>query len=263
MTVRSTFSRPLQWIPTLRLSRHHHHHLFLLLLLEQYYFALFCAYVVLFLLYGAMAVRHRRNSTWLHTSTLGVIAVGAIECLAMFALYAVMNSTGQPACCPAPLLALAAVALNTLKRTISRVLLLVICLGVGVVRPTLDKCRTGVVATVGSLFFVLVLWKDCSLLESNGAPKTSISALSLPVLFLDASFLTWIFYALAQVRVRVGLCCGIVLRMRLAFVAYEERQRDPRGYVLNLPSPPFPLSAARSRRSCKTRPTGPRRNSRS
>ena len=61
----------------------------------------------------------------------------------------------------------------------------------------------------------------------------------------------------------VGLCCGIVLRMRLAFVAYEERQRDPRGYVLNLPSPPFPLSAARSRRSCKTRPTGPRRNSRS
>ena len=173
-----------------------------------YYGALMVAYVALFVVYGALAHRHRAHATWLHKATLGVIAVGAAECLSMFMLYMLMNITGQPACCPAPLLALTSTVLNTLKRAVSRVLVLLICTGVGVVRPTLDRCRAGGVAAVGSLFFLLVLCKDAAYLESNGSPKAHLDALSLPVLILDSVCVAFSFQR------RAGVCGRAQTRAR-------------------------------------------------
>ena len=52
-----------------------------------------------------------------------------------------MNLRGTPYCCPFPVLVEVAMIVESFRRTLSRALLLVLCLGYGVARPSVTETR--------------------------------------------------------------------------------------------------------------------------
>lgn len=100
-----------------------------------------------------------------------------------------------------------AVTLGAVRKTISRMLILVVSMGYGVVRPTLGGI-TSKVLMLGAAYFVAT----CSLdvMQNVGTIDDLTSSarifLVLPVAVLDAIFILWIFTSLsktlAQLQVR-------------------------------------------------------------
>lgn len=73
----------------------------------------------------------------MHYAILAVITIALAESIMWFAAYLDMNESGEPYCCPVPPTVVAAMSLELLRRTVSRALLLVLCLGWGTVTPAL------------------------------------------------------------------------------------------------------------------------------
>lgn len=123
-----------------------------------------------------------------------VITLGMFEVALWYFDYAEFNETGvRPTGTT-----VWAVTFGTVKRTVSRLIILTVCMGYGVVRPTLGGL-TSKVAMLGGTFFLAS--EVLELVENVGA----ISDLSgkarlffvLPVAFLDAFFILWIFISLS------------------------------------------------------------------
>ncbi|KAF7134906.1 hypothetical protein RHSIM_Rhsim08G0240700 [Rhododendron simsii] len=123
-----------------------------------------------------------------------VITLGMFEVALWYFDYAEFNETGvRPTGTT-----VWAVTFGTVKRTVSRLIILTVCMGYGVVRPTLGGL-TSKVAMLGGTFFLAS--EVLELVENVGA----ISDLSgkarlffvLPVAFLDAFFILWIFTSLS------------------------------------------------------------------
>ena len=86
--------------------------------------------------------RHRNEVLKIQFGMLAVLVLVTAETSAWSIAFATMNTSGTPACCPYPPALVAAVILQMLRKTVCRVLLLVVCLGLGMVYPTLDKRQT-------------------------------------------------------------------------------------------------------------------------
>ncbi|KAE9468002.1 hypothetical protein RHGRI_025174 [Rhododendron griersonianum] len=123
-----------------------------------------------------------------------VITLGMFEVALWYFDYAEFNETGvRPTGTT-----VWAVTFGTVKRTVSRLIILTVCMGYGVVRPTLGGL-TSKVAMLGGTF--ILASEVLELVENVGA----ISDLSgkarlffvLPVAFLDAFFILWIFISLS------------------------------------------------------------------
>lgn len=87
--------------------------------------------------YLLLLIRHWDKLLPLHYAILGVMIIACSEAFAYFTAYLSMNNEGTPYCCPFPTSVVVALVLQMLRMTFSRVLLLVVCLGFGVVRPKL------------------------------------------------------------------------------------------------------------------------------
>lgn len=110
---------------------------------------------LLLLVFICLSICKRDKLIPLQFVVLGVIVMGAAETTTWFIAYLSKNSSGVGPCgvdgiCP-PLTAdmMVALVLNVGKRTLSRVLLLVVVLGYGVVESTLGFARTGCVVLLG------------------------------------------------------------------------------------------------------------------
>lgn len=92
-----------------------------------------------------------------------------------------------------------AVTFGTVKRTISRMIILTVSMGYGVVRPTLGGLTSKVIM-LGATFFIAS--EVLELAEHVGAISDlsgkAMLFLSLPVAILDAFFLLWIFTSLSS-----------------------------------------------------------------
>nr|GEY17423.1 transmembrane protein 87A [Tanacetum cinerariifolium] len=91
-----------------------------------------------------------------------------------------------------------AVTFGTVKRTVSRMIILTVSMGYGVVRPTLGGLTSKVIL-LGATFFIAS--EVLELAEHVGAISdlsgNAILFLSLPVAILDAFFILWIFTSLS------------------------------------------------------------------
>ena len=92
-----------------------------------------------------------------------------------------------------------AVTFSSVKKTLSRLLFLVVSMGFGVVKPTLGGIATRVLL-LGFIYFVAS--EALELVEHLGntndfSGKTKLF-LVLPVAFLDAWFILWIFSSLSK-----------------------------------------------------------------
>ncbi|WOH08052.1 hypothetical protein DCAR_0727489 [Daucus carota subsp. sativus] len=153
------------------------------------------AYLVLGLVWFLRFVKFWKDIIQLHYHITIVIALGMCETALWYFEYANLNATGiRPVG-----ITLWAVTITAVKKTLSRLLLLVVSMGYGVVRPTLGGV-TSKVLILGLIYFVALEALDLvqHLGTVNDFSSRSMQYLVLPVAFLDAWFILWIFSSLSR-----------------------------------------------------------------
>ncbi|KAG6526644.1 transmembrane protein 87B-like [Zingiber officinale] len=170
--------------------------------LMTFYGFMSLAYLLLGLFWFLQFVRHWKHSLQLHYHITAVIALGMCEMAFWYYEYGNLNSTGTR-----PLgITIWAVTFTAIKKTVSRLLLLVVSMGYGVVRPTLGGITTKV-ALLGIVYFIAS--EALELVEHLGnindfAGKARLF-LVLPVALLDATFIVWIFSSLSKTLEKLQL----------------------------------------------------------
>lgn len=152
------------------------------------------SYLVLGLLWFLRFVKYWKDIIQLHYYITAVIALGMCETALWYFDYANLNTTGSRPM----LITLWAVTVTAVKKTVSRLLLLVVSMGYGVVKPTLGGV-TSRVLLLGVIYFVAS--EALELVEHLGnindfSGKAKVY-LVLPVAVLDACFILWIFSSLS------------------------------------------------------------------
>ena len=153
------------------------------------------AYVVLSFIWAFQCIRHWSALLPLQTAIAAVLFLSVVESATWFASYRAFNEGGTRGLVPTVLGVLA----STTRRTVVRLLVLAVCTGYGVVRPSLGALAPRI-ALLGCLYFVTSLALDVA---SN---VTRLDELSLParLLFvlpvggLDGFYFWWCGSALSR-----------------------------------------------------------------
>jgi len=160
------------------------------------FFGFVCfAYVVVGVVWLLLCLRYASLLLPLQSYIGGVILLGIIESATWYLDYRAFNSGGSRGVAPV----VVGVLISTVKKTVSRLLVLAVCLGYGVVRPTLGSTAYKVL-TLGVVYFVFSAVLDVA---SNVSQISEVSpplrlAFILPVAVLDAVFYWWLFSGLAR-----------------------------------------------------------------
>ncbi|KAL0359098.1 UNVERIFIED_CONTAM: Transmembrane protein 87B [Sesamum angustifolium] len=163
--------------------------------LMTFYGLMSLAYIALGLLWFLRFVQHWKDIIKLHYQITAVIGLGMCEMALWYFEYANFNATGSR-----PIgITLWAVTFSAIKKTVSRLILLVVSMGYGVMRPTLGGITSKVIF-LGVVYFVAS--EALELVEHLGnindfTGKTRLF-LVLPVALLDACFILWIFSSLSK-----------------------------------------------------------------
>ena len=164
--------------------------------LTSMYFALLVGFI-------ALCFWYRKNLTVLHGAVAALAAIGTLECALYFILYLWKNLTGTASWPPPPLQWVAAIV-GVGKRSLGRVLLLIVSLGYSVVRPTLSTLTVVAIAALTLLFTVLSVWKevarDVILVKNPDTPKELMSATEGAIQVVDIAMLTWCLAALVRAQ---------------------------------------------------------------
>lgn len=99
-----------------------------------------------------LALRHRQTTMWLQWLILPVILIMTVEAITTFAGFLEINASGVPVCCPTPTTLYTGSLLYVFLRTAARVLILIIALGYGVVRPRLTFREMFLVSALGIFY---------------------------------------------------------------------------------------------------------------
>ncbi|KAK4383155.1 Transmembrane protein 87A [Sesamum angolense] len=163
--------------------------------LMTFYGLMSLAYLALGLLWFLRFVQHWKDIIQLHYQITAVIGLGMFEMALWYFEYSNFNATGSR-----PIgITLWAVTFTAIKKTVSRLLLLVVSMGYGVMRPTLGGITSKVIL-LGVVYFMAS--EALELVEHLGnindfSGKARLF-LVLPVALLDASFIVWIFSSLSK-----------------------------------------------------------------
>jgi len=125
----------------------------------------------------------------------GVIALGMIETATLYFYDLGYNISGENYVAAM----MVGVIFSTVKRTISRILVLVVSMGYGVVKPTLGEEKTKVIL-LGALYFLFSgTLNIVELVQRTKAfTATIVVLLVFPVALLDTGFYWWIFLSLLK-----------------------------------------------------------------
>lgn len=124
----------------------------------------------------------------------GVIALGMLEKAVFFSEYNNINITGETN----PALTIFAELVSCVKRTLARILVIIVSMGFGIVKPRLGTALHRVLG-VGGLYFILAAIEGCfRSLHPKSDPGRQQLIASVPLAVLDASICWWIFMSLVQ-----------------------------------------------------------------
>ncbi|CAN0877723.1 Transmembrane protein 87A [Linum grandiflorum] len=162
--------------------------------LMNFYAFMSIAFVVLGFFWFSQYARFWKEVFPLQNCITVVITLGMFEMAFWYFDYAEFNETGiRPTGTT-----IWAVTFGTVKRTVARLIILIVSMGYGVVRPTLGGL-TSKVLMLGGTFFVTS--EVLELVENVGAVSDfsgkAILFLVLPVALLDAFFILWVFKSLS------------------------------------------------------------------
>ncbi|EDO42448.1 predicted protein [Nematostella vectensis] len=124
----------------------------------------------------------------------GVIALGMLEKAVFYSEFNNINNTGFSTSS----LVVFAELVSALKRTLARMLVIIVSMGFGIVKPRLGSSLHRVLG-VGGLYFILATVEASfrSLTHSADLGKQQLIA-ALPLAVLDAAICWWIFMSLVQ-----------------------------------------------------------------
>ncbi len=89
---------------------------------------------------------------------MGVFLFALAEATLWYATYQSLNLTGEPYCCPFPPTVVGSLVLQIFRQTFARTLLLVVCLGYGIVRPKLMSAEWMAIAIVSFMDVIFLTW---------------------------------------------------------------------------------------------------------
>ncbi|OMO70612.1 Transmembrane receptor, eukaryota [Corchorus capsularis] len=163
--------------------------------LMNFYGFMSLAFVILGIFWFSQYARFWREVLPLQNCITLVITLGMLEMALWYFDYAEFNESGiRPVG-----ITMWAVTFGTIKRTIARIIILMVSMGYGVVRPTLGGLTSKVVM-LGATFFLAS--EVLELVENVGAVSDLSGKarlfLVLPVAILDAFFILWIFTSLSS-----------------------------------------------------------------
>ncbi|KAG4111830.1 hypothetical protein ERO13_D03G104666v2 [Gossypium hirsutum] len=163
--------------------------------LMNFYGFMSLVFVILGIFWFMQYARFWREFLPLQNFITLVITLGMLEMALWYFDYAEFNGSGTR-----PIgITMWAVAFDTIKRTIARIIILMVSMGYGVVRPTLGGL-TSKVTMLGATFFLAS--EILELVENVGAVSDLSGKarlfLVLPVAILDAFFILWIFTSLSS-----------------------------------------------------------------
>ncbi|KAL8224753.1 hypothetical protein R6Q57_017310 [Mikania cordata] len=163
--------------------------------LMAFYGFMSLAYLILGLGWFLRFVQFWKDIMQLHYHISAVIALGMCEMAFWYFDYLNLSVTGiRPVS-----ITIWAVTISAIKKTLARLLLLVVAMGYGVVRPTLGGV-TSKVLILGFMYFVaseLLELVDHLGTIDDFTGRTKLY-LVLPVVFLDAWFILWMFSSLSK-----------------------------------------------------------------
>ncbi|CAA7395713.1 unnamed protein product [Spirodela intermedia] len=163
--------------------------------LMTFYIFMLLAYVALSIVWSSQCVKFWRDILQIQNYISIVIALGFFEMTLWYFEYLNFNNTGKR-----PVgITLCVVTVGALRKTISRLLILTVSMGYGVVRPTLGGL-TSKVLLLGVTYFLATEALD---IVENVGTVNDISGkarlfLVLPDAFLDAFLILWIFTSLSR-----------------------------------------------------------------
>lgn len=163
--------------------------------LMKFYGFMSLAYLLLGLGWLLRFVQFWKDIIQLHYHITAVISLGMLEMALWYFDYSNLNATGIR-----PMgVTMWAVTFTAVKKTLSRLLLLVVSMGYGVVKPTLGAI-TSKVLLFGAVYFLaseaLELYEHLGNINDFSG-KTKL-VLVLPVVFMDTCFILWIFSSLSN-----------------------------------------------------------------
>ncbi|KAL3156990.1 hypothetical protein ABBQ38_001244 [Trebouxia sp. C0009 RCD-2024] len=153
------------------------------------------AYLAVMVVWLLLYVRHWADIFMLQHFMMAVIVMGMLEMIAWYLDYATFNVTGRRPVLPT----LWAVLVGCLRKTIARTLVVMVSMGYGVVLPFLTDVQKKQVLAFSSVYFISVTALD--IITNVGAiddlTSTARLVMLLPVAFLDAIFILWVFTSLS------------------------------------------------------------------
>lgn len=145
------------------------------------------ASIGLAVIFGFAMYRHRTSVLTVHKMILGVMILATLEAATWWAAYSYMNRTGKAYCCPYPATVVLAMTMEILRRTTSRFMLLMICLGYGITRISLEKREiTSVVALTAAFLGSGILQLASSVASASSLGKYAEDESYNPLLAVPA-----------------------------------------------------------------------------
>ncbi|KDP38899.1 hypothetical protein JCGZ_05056 [Jatropha curcas] len=163
--------------------------------LMKFYVFMSLAYLLLSVIWFTQYMRFWRDILQLQHCITAVIALGLFEMILWYSEYANFNSTGvRPVA-----ITTWVVTVGAVRKTLSRLLILSISMGYGVVRPTLGGL-TSKVLLIGFTYFLASELLDITEFVGNINDVSGRARLFLvlPDAFLDAFLILWIFTSLSR-----------------------------------------------------------------
>jgi len=149
-------------------------------------------YVLLGLLWLIVCALHWRDILRIQFWIGGVIFLGMVEKAMFLAEFQNINNSGQAT----EGLILAAEVVSCGKRTLARMLVIIVSLGFGIVKPRLGPLLNRVLGT-GALYFVLASVEAClRVIHPKNDPSNKTLLAAVPLAVIDASICWWVFSAL-------------------------------------------------------------------
>jgi len=162
-----------------------------------FFMAMAASYLVVVLVWGALILYHRADGVLPVQYHIGAVAVlGLIEVSAWYLTFQWYNDNGTR---PVPMMT-TAVIFSTIKKTVSRILILVVCMGYGIAKPTLGSNGKKVLI-FGFVYCVFTTILDVvkALSHENDTSGGFFILVIVPVALLDSIFYYWTFVSLYDV----------------------------------------------------------------
>lgn len=170
-----------------------------------FYMALSICYLIIGVTWLVLCTWHKDQLMPLQLWISAVLVIGMIETSLLFSHYLNWNDMGRPA------LSITVVGLifGVIKRAFSRVLVQLVALGYGVVRPSLGEDMNRVLYLGGSYFVCSLIYTMLVSLPSSSKPVTEpqydfISLLVFVLATIDTTFYIWIFTSINNLMVSLA-----------------------------------------------------------